>query len=165
MKAILPPSDKSVDLVTILIVPPTDGIGSLAEPRPLWTCIADVTSLSPAQLLQYTLPFSISLTGIPLTKTAIFSCWNPRSLTLASPNPPCIVEYIPGVEFRSWGSSRFPTLSTICSAFKVDAATGVSLSLAKSIVPKTVTPDRILSVGDNSIFPALAPSTLISADS
>ena len=31
----LPPSASSVDFVTMLIVPPTDGIGNLAEPRPL----------------------------------------------------------------------------------------------------------------------------------
>ena len=70
---ILPPSFKSVVLVIMLMVPPTEEIANLEEPNPLCTCIAVVTSAIPAQLDQYTAPFSISLTGTPLINTAMFS--------------------------------------------------------------------------------------------
>ena len=52
LTATLPPFDNSVDLVTIFMVPPTDEIGRGEDPNPLWTCIADTTSVKPAQLLQ-----------------------------------------------------------------------------------------------------------------
>ena len=68
----LPPSFISAERVTTLIVPPTDDIANLEEPKPLCTCIAEVTSDKPAQLLQYTELFSISLTGTPLINTATF---------------------------------------------------------------------------------------------
>ncbi len=68
----LPPFSASVDLVIILIVPPIEGTATLEAPRPLCTCIALVTSDKPDQFDQYTRPFSISLTGIPLIITATF---------------------------------------------------------------------------------------------
>ena len=70
--AILPPFVSSVDFVKTFIVPPTDDIASFEAPRPLCTCIAETTSVRPDQLDQYTLPFSMSLTGIPLINTAVF---------------------------------------------------------------------------------------------
>ena len=70
--AILPPLVSSVDFVKTLIVPPTEDIASLEAPSPLCTCIAETTSVSPDQFDQKTLPFSMSLTGIPLIKTAVF---------------------------------------------------------------------------------------------
>ena len=80
-----PPSGISAARVTIFIVPPTEAIASLEAPNPLCTCMAEVTSDTPAQLLQYTLPFSISLIGIPLIITAMFSLPKPRMLILESP--------------------------------------------------------------------------------
>jgi hypothetical protein len=68
-----PPSSKSVDFVIMLIVPPTEEIANLEDPKPLCTCIAVVTSDKPAQLDQKTRPFSISFTGTPLINTAMFS--------------------------------------------------------------------------------------------
>ena len=84
----LPPSLMSAVLVTTFIVPPTDEIANLEDPNPLWTCIEVVTSESPAQLLQYTALFSMSLTGTPLINTAMLFWLNPRMFTLESPNPP-----------------------------------------------------------------------------
>ena len=156
---IFPPSDSSVDLVTMLIVPPTDEIGRGDEPKPLCTCIAETTSVRPAQLLQYTLPFSISLTGIPLINTAMFSCWKPLRVILESPKaPPPPVANTPGVEFNNSGSSRLPILSSISDVVSVDTATGVCLSFARKTDPNTVTPDNILSPGCNWIIPTFADS-------
>ena len=151
----------------MFIVPPTEDIGSGEDPNPLWTCIAETTSVRPAQLLQKTLPFSISLTGIPFIKTAIFSCWNPLNVILESPNaPPPPVANTPGVEFNNSGNSRLPILSSISDVVNVETATGVWRSLAKKTDPKTVTPDKTLSPGCNLIIPTFAdPSTAISWDS
>ena len=67
-------------------------MASFEAPRPLCTCIADTTSVRPDQLDQKTLPFSISFTGIPLIKTAVFFESKPLTLILESPNaPPALV--------------------------------------------------------------------------
>ena len=106
----------------------------------------------------------MSLTGIPLIKTAIFSCENPLILILESPKaPPALVAYTPGVEFNNSGSSRLPILSSISEEVNVETATGVSLSFAKATVPKTVTPESIFSPGLNSIVPKLAPSLTLTS--
>ena len=72
----------------MLIVPPIDGTATLEAPKPRCTCIELVTSESPAQLLQYTEPFSMSFTGIPLIKTATLLDSNPLKLIRPSPKPP-----------------------------------------------------------------------------
>ena len=69
----VPPFLESTDFVIIFIVPPIEPIASFEAPKPLTTCIAEVTSPRPFQFDQYTLPFSISLTGTPLIITVMFS--------------------------------------------------------------------------------------------
>ncbi len=103
----IPPSFISAVLVTMLIVPPTEDIASFDDPKPLCTCIAEVTSDNPAQLLQKTLLFSMSFTGTPLIITAMFSCANPRIVILESPKPPPepFVVYTEGVLFKISGNS------------------------------------------------------------
>ena len=115
----------------------------LEAPKPLCTCIEEVTSEIPAQLLQYTLPFSMSLIGIPLIITAIFSLPKPRILILESPYPPPdLVACTEGVLFSSSGNSWFPILFTISAARMVETATGVlrSLAISISVLPITVVP-------------------------
>ena len=92
--------------VVMLMVPPTEGADSSAAPRPRWLCMLLVTSASPAQLLQYTPPHSMSLIGIPLISVATFSDLKPRMLILASPKPPPSgVAHTPGVVLRISGNS------------------------------------------------------------
>ena len=102
----LPPFLASEDFEITLMVPPIEGTATLEAPKPLCTCIAEVTSANPAQLDQYTFPFSMSFTGTPLIITATFCELNPRKLILASPYPPPVfVAYTPGVDFRISGNS------------------------------------------------------------
>ena len=69
----VPPFLDSIEFVTIFIVPPIEPIANLETPRPLTTCICEVTSPRPFQLDQNTLPFSMSLTGTPFIITVMFS--------------------------------------------------------------------------------------------
>ncbi len=81
----------------------------------------------------------MSFTGTPLIITAMFSELNPRILMSASPKPPpCLVTYTPGVVFRISGNSWFPNLVSIVSAFTVETATGVFLSIAKEKLVITI---------------------------
>ncbi len=52
MALIEPPCFISEVRVITFIVPPTEEIANLEDPKPLCTCIAEVTSDNPAQLLQ-----------------------------------------------------------------------------------------------------------------
>src|SRR6056297_2112675 len=78
----------SIPLVNILMVPPTEGMANFEEPNPLCVCIVRVTALRPNQLLQYTVPFSMSFTGIPSSRTPTKRPSKPRILISASPSPP-----------------------------------------------------------------------------
>ena len=117
----------------------------MEAPKPRCTCIAEVTSAIPDQLLQYTLPVSISFTGIPFTITAMFWLEKPRRLILESPYPPPdLVAYTDGVRLSNSGNSWLPNFSTISDARIVETATGVFLSCAISIkaLPVTTTSSR-----------------------
>ena len=61
------------------------------------------------------------------------------------------------MELSISGSSKFPILSWISEAVKVDTATGVFLSIAKSTVPKTVIPSSSLALAERAISPKLNP--------
>ena len=80
-----PPRLASVERVVMLIVPPIEGDDMIAAPSPRCVCMLLVTSLRPAQLLQYTLPFSMSLTGTPFAVTATHWLLKPRMRVSASP--------------------------------------------------------------------------------
>ena len=151
-----------------MIVPPTEAIASLEAPNPRCTCIEEVTSAIPAQLLQYTLPFSISLIGIPLIITAIFSLPNPRILILESPYPPPpLVAYTDGVLLSNSGNSWFPNLVTISLDRMVETATGVLRSFAISIraFPVMVTPVSSSASGSKVIFNVAFPLTIVKGTS
>ena len=139
----------------ILIVPPIEGTATFAAPKPLCTCIADVTSDNPAQLDQYTLPFSISFTGTPLIITATFSELNPRKLILPSPKPPPdFVAYTPGVDFKTSGNSWVPNFLSISAALIVETATGVFLSIANDVDVMIIS-SNVLPPSSNWIAPKL----------
>ena len=81
----LPPLSTSSVRVVMAMVPPIEGVERMLAPRPRCVCMLLVTSLRPAQLLQYTLPFSMSLTGTPFTVTATHWLLKPRMRVSASP--------------------------------------------------------------------------------
>ncbi len=122
----LPPFSASRLEVVMLMVPPIEGAERIAAPRPRWVCMLEATSPRPAQLLQYTQPPSMSLTGIPFTSTATLALWKPRMLILASPKPPpSLVAHTPGVVLRISGSSCVPSFTSISALLTCDMATGV----------------------------------------
>ena len=126
----LPPFLASVFLVTILIVPPTEEIPRREAPRPRCTCTIEDTSESPAQLLQYTLPPSISFTGTPLISTPRLSVSKPRIMIRESPKPPPErVTYTEGVDLRSSGNSVLKALDSICLREILLTGTGTLRSL------------------------------------
>ena len=111
-----------------------------------------VTSDSPAQLLQYKPPHSISFIGIPFTITAIFSLLKPRMLIFESPYaPPCLVAYTPGVDFNISGNSCVPNFSSINSGAKVVTATGVLRATA--IEEVITTSPKVFASSDKAIVP------------
>ena len=69
----------------MLIDPPTEGVDTLAAPKPRWVWMLEATSVRPAQLDQYTPPHSMSFIETPLTSTATFSLLKPRMFTFVSP--------------------------------------------------------------------------------
>ena len=93
-------------------VPPTELMANFEAPKPRCTCMVLTASPRPAQFDQYTQPFSMSLTGIPLIKTATLRWSNPRMLMRLSPKPPpLLVAYTPGVMFNVSTNSLSPNCS------------------------------------------------------
>ncbi len=150
-----PPCSASRLWVVMLIVPPIEGAERTAAPRPRCVWMFEATSPRPAQLLQYTQPPSMSLTGIPFTSTATFALWKPRMLILASPKPPpSFVAHTPGVVLRISGSSWVPSLRSISALLTCDTATGVWRVRARDCV--TTTSLRISFEGSRVTVPTLA---------
>ena len=115
------------------MVPPTEGMASLLAPKPRCTCVVRTTKSNPAQLLQYTQPFSMSFMGTPSTMTARLVWSKPRMVTRASPSPPpCWVAYTPGVVFSTSGRSRPASSSWIWAGNTLVKATGVLREMTTS---------------------------------